>query len=141
MDRSIGRCHPGCTRLDVECGYPTLWEAVQTHWWRSVQDRRSAAELLIGHAEYILTNRFRDELGLTWPEWVRSIPSAAVQPSTVVVDGAGRAGMLLDTDPFVLGVATELDDGRILTAVVPRAELPFVTLEFRSDIPLNSASH
>lgn len=116
--------------------YPMLWEAVETHWWRSVRDRRSAAELLTGHAEYILTNRFGDELGLTWPEWVRSIPSAALQPSTVVVDGAGRAGLLLDTDPFVLGVATELDDGRILTAVVPRADLPFVTLEFRSDVPL-----
>lgn len=116
--------------------YPHLWEAVQTHWWADGIDRPALAQSLIGQAEYILTNRFREQLGLgTLDDWV-TVPERALQSSVVVVDGEERAGLLLDTDPFVFAVATALDDGRVLTAVVPRDDLPLITVAFRSSLPL-----
>jgi hypothetical protein len=119
--------------------YPRLWDAVQTHWTRPGGERPSAGERLLTHAEHILTNQFRMQLGLAPREWVARIPAAALQPREVVVDGQPRAGLLLDTDPFVLGLATELDDGRILTAVVARDALPHLVLRFSSDIPIDGA--
>lgn len=116
--------------------FPRLWEGVQT-WWRP-EDPPTPGERLIGHAEYVLSNRFREQLGLVdGPElWPAPIPPAALQPHEVVVDGAPRPGLLLDTDPFVLGLATELDDGRVVTVVVPRDDLPLLTLALVSDAPV-----
>lgn len=116
--------------------FPRLWEAVQTYW--RPEDAPSPAERLIAHAEYVLSNRFREQLGLQeGPElWASPIPPAALQPHDVVVDGAARPGLLLDTDPFVLGLATGLEDGRVVTVVVPRDELPLLTLELVSDAPV-----
>jgi hypothetical protein len=119
--------------------YPRLWEAVQTHWSASEKGRRPVAERLIDHAEYTLSNRFREQLGLEPMEWVAPIPPAALQPCEVLVDGVQQAGLLLDTDPFVLGLGTELADGRVLTAVLPRDLLPWIVLEFASDVPLGGA--
>ncbi|WP_345482334.1 hypothetical protein [Amnibacterium soli] len=116
--------------------HPSLWEAVQTHWIRPGGEPRSVADRLIAHAEHVLTNVYREELGLHGDAyWAPPVPPAALQRSRVIVDGAARDALLLDTDPFVLALGTELDDGRVLTAVIPREELPFVVREFLSDIP------
>ncbi|WP_375405143.1 hypothetical protein [uncultured Amnibacterium sp.] len=117
--------------------YPRLWEAVQTHWTRPGSERDSVADRLIAHAEYVLSNSFREQLGLgQGPDsWAPPIPPAALQPHPVVVDGAPRDGLLLDTDPLVLGLACDVED-RIVTVVVPRDELPFVTLELASAAPI-----
>jgi hypothetical protein len=48
----------------------------------------------------------------------------------VQVDGDRVSGMEVDTDPFVYAAAAELPDGRVLTAVVPRDDLPWVRVEF-----------
>lgn len=116
--------------------YPRLWEAVQTHWVRPGGERRTVEERLIAHTEYVLTNSYRERLGLEPMEWVTPIPPAALQPAPVVVDGAPRDGLLFDTDPFVLALGTELVDGRVVTVVVPRDELPLLTLELASDLPV-----
>jgi hypothetical protein len=116
--------------------YPRLWDAVQTHWTRPDAERPAVAERLLAHAEHVLTNSFREQLGLKPMEWVSAIPTAALQPHPVVVDGVERTGLLLDTDPLVLGLAAALDDGRVLTAVVSRDALPLVVLQFASDVPV-----
>jgi hypothetical protein len=118
--------------------YPLLWEAVQTHWCVDGVDRPTPSEALVQHAQYVLVNEYRDEHARTeddrWPVLVdeRSIQSG----HPVLVDGVERPGLLLDTDPFVLGIATELDDGRLLTAVLPRDDLHLLTVAFDSAMPL-----
>jgi hypothetical protein len=143
LDEATGRALakrpalPGPVWLDAlrdRLRYPSLWEAVQTHWVRPGGEPRSVADRLIAHAEYVLTNVFREELGLHGDaDWAPPVPPAALQASRVVVDGVERDGLLLDTDPFVLGLGAELEDGRVLTAVLPRDELPLVVLRFASD--------
>jgi hypothetical protein len=120
--------------------YPLLWEAVRTHWSARGLTRPTLADALVQHVQYVLVNRYRHEHALPdvirhpWPTLVdeRSVQSG----HPVVVDGVERPGLLLDTDPFVLGLATELDDGRHLTAVLPRDDLLLLTVAFDSAGPL-----
>jgi hypothetical protein len=119
--------------------YPMLWEAVQTHWSGRREDARPAADLLVEHVQYVLNNQFRVEHALPpaaeqpWSELVRV--SGVQHGHPVTVDGVERPGFLLDTDPFVIGIATTLDDGRVLTVAIPRAELPILRIEFVSSVP------
>jgi len=120
--------------------YPMLWEAVQTHWSVPGATRPTATATLVEHVRYVLMNRYRDEHGIPDPTehpWPTLVDERSVQPGhPVLVDGVERPGLLLDTDPFVLGLAIELDDGRLLTAVLPRDELPLLTVAFDSAAPL-----
>ena len=120
--------------------YPMLWEAVQTHWSVPGATRPTAAATLVDHVQSVLMNQYRDEHGLPDPTedpWPALVDERSVQPEhPVLVDGVERPGLLLDTDPFVLGLATELDDGRVITAVLPRDELPLLTVAFDSAAPL-----
>jgi len=52
----------------------------------------------------------------------------------VIIDGVDRQGVLLDMDPFVIGIGATLDDGRVLTAAIPGAELPLLQIEFVSSV-------
>lgn len=121
--------------------FPRLWEAVQTHWTAPGEERGTVTDRLLAHAEYVLTNQYREELGLgTGPgSWAPPIPPAALQPAPVVVDGTPRPGLLLDTDPFVQGLGVELADGRMVTVVVARDALPLLRLELADDLPLDPA--
>ena len=47
--------------------YPMLWEAVRTSWHREPTDFSTPSYLLVEHANYILMNRFRTELGSRRP--------------------------------------------------------------------------
>ncbi|WP_375387885.1 hypothetical protein [uncultured Amnibacterium sp.] len=118
--------------------YPHLWEAVHTSWTAPGTDPQTVEDRVAGHAENVLLNRFRRELGLGDDDLMAEVvvPRNALQPHEVVVDGVPRPGLLLDTDPFVLAVGVALDDGRVVTVVVPRDELPLVRLELASDLPL-----
>jgi hypothetical protein len=118
--------------------YPRLWDAVQTHWSRPEAERPTVGERLIAHTEHVLTNSFREQLGLgdELDSWVQAIPPAALQPRDVVVDGATRPGLLLDTDPFVLALGCELDDGRVVTVVVDRDAVPLLQLQLVSSAPI-----
>jgi hypothetical protein len=124
-------------RLLERMRYPMLWEAVQTHW-SPTPEEWDINELLTAHVDFVLHNRFRAENGLGDPtaeRWVSLVKRDAARPSEVIVDGAVANGVIIDTDPFVFGIAAPLDDKRVFTAVVTRAFLDLVPLEFVSDVP------
>ena len=125
-------------RLLERMRYPVLWEAVHTHWFATLEER-DASELLAAHMDFVLHNRFRVEHGLGDPtaeRWVSLVKRQTARASEIIVDGAvTNGGIIIDTDPFVIGVAAPLDDNCVLTAVLTRAYLDLVTIEFVSDAP------
>lgn len=113
--------------------FPMLSEAVQTTWQRQEAEHSTLAARLVHHANHILMNQFREELGLGVHDW----ESPALTSERVVrhgvqvsIDGVFRSGAEIDTDPFVYAVGATLPNGGTLTAVVPREHLPHLTLEF-----------
>ncbi|WP_311877171.1 hypothetical protein [Microbacterium forte] len=114
--------------------YPMLWEAVRTSWQASPDPERHAlSEQLVDHANHILRNRFREELGLP------DLPSegddggweaktSAARDAVVAVDGRNRPGVQIDTDPFVYAVGFRVDENVVCTVVVPRDSLPTIDL-------------
>ncbi|MGV8858279.1 hypothetical protein [Rhodoglobus sp.] len=113
--------------------YPSLWEVAQTHWHREESEWSAVEFLLNQHANYILMNQFREELGLSAHdgEAPTHLPERrATRPIDVTIDGEMMPGVEIDTDPFVYAVGAKLASGGTLTAVVAREYLPFVTLEF-----------
>ncbi len=44
--------------------YPMLWEAVRTSWNRDASEHNTLAQQLVDHANHILRNRYREQLGL-----------------------------------------------------------------------------
>jgi hypothetical protein len=113
--------------------YPSLWEVVQTHWHREESELSTVEFLLAQHANYILMNQFREELGLSAHDGEAPAPlreRRATRPIGVSIDGQMVPGIEIDTDPFVCAVGANLASGGTLTAVVAREHLPFITLEF-----------
>lgn len=113
--------------------YPMLTEAVQTTWQRQDSEHSTLDARLVHHANHILMNQFREELGLGVHDW----DSPALTSERVVrhgvqvpIDGVLVSGAEIDTDPFVYAIGAKLPDGGTLTAVVPREHLPHLTLEF-----------
>jgi hypothetical protein len=121
--------------------FPMLWEAVQTHWRPDALGDPDPVQALTEHVQKVLVNQYREEHALpdlTEEHWPVVVDERSVQSGhPVVVDGMERPGLLLDTDPFVVGLATVLDDGRVLTAVLPRDHLPLLTVTFDSAAPLD----
>lgn len=116
--------------------YRMLWEAVRTTWHRSDGDHSRVEDLLVHHANYVLRNRFREQLGLgdmPGPPRDRGFEVAErnVQHGFALeVEGRVVDGVRIDTDPFVYAVGADLGSGGTLTAVVPRDDLPYVMLAF-----------
>ncbi len=50
----------------------------------------------------------------------------------MVVDIVERSGVLLDMDPYVIGIGVGLDDGQVLTAAISRVVLPLLQIAFVS---------
>ncbi|GAA1792351.1 hypothetical protein GCM10009712_44170 [Pseudarthrobacter sulfonivorans] len=48
----------------------------------------------------------------------------------VFVDGLEMPAVDVDTNPFVYGIGTEPPDGGIVTAVLPRAEMNRIQIQF-----------
>lgn len=122
--------------------YPALWEAVQTHWFapggEATAADRDLASCLVEHAENVLHNQFRDELGLGDPTvepWRALVDVGSVESVAVTVDGEPVEGLRIGDDPHLLALGAPLADGRLLTAIVPRDLLEFVTLAFVSRVP------
>ncbi len=116
--------------------YPMLWAAVRSACQASPDsERHSLAQLLVDHANHILQNTFREELGLPVLPTGLSDDSGwratrkAVKEASLRVDGRDRAALHIDTDPFVYAVGFRVDDHVVCTTVVPRDSLPFVDLE------------
>ncbi|CAD5994991.1 hypothetical protein [Agreia sp. COWG] len=115
--------------------YPMLWEAVRTSWYRDASELSSPRRLLVEHANHILVNRFRAELGLGDPSndhrlRPRLTERAIDDRATARVNGADVPALEIDSDPFVYAIGTELGSGAILTAVIPRDELEHLRIEF-----------
>lgn len=113
--------------------YPMLWEAVRTTWARdpSQQDVRGA---LVDHVNHIIINQFGGSYPsspLDKPDGHPLVDERSIESGlAIVIDGAEADGVRIDTDPDVIGVGANLSGGGMLTAVVPRDELPFIRLEF-----------
>ncbi|MFF5791400.1 hypothetical protein ACFY5D_05075 [Paeniglutamicibacter sp. NPDC012692] len=114
--------------------YPLLWAAVQTSWHRDPSKGPSVDEQLVDHVNYILMNQFRQERGLSGYPWDKPAPDVTVRAVNhrvkVLVDGVEVPAAEIDTDPFVYGIGAELHGGGVVTAVIPRAELGHVRIEF-----------
>lgn len=112
--------------------YPSLWEAVRTTHISDGSTWLTAESALAEHVDYVVLNTYRDErVRGSFPGELDG-PAAESQIEhgiPVSVDGTPVAGLRLDTDPHVLGVAVDLP-GRILTAAIAREHLPYLRLEF-----------
>ena len=115
--------------------YPMLWEAVRTTWQRDDVGPLIAAAELVGHVNHVLTNRYHTE-------WTRDpavlehglkehVDERHIENDVpVTVNGVAISGLRIDTDPFVLGIGADLGGNTVLTAVIDREALPFLTIEF-----------
>lgn len=123
--------------------YPMLWEAVQTTWTRDASEFSTPPRLLVDHANHILMNRFREELGLGdvgVDRFTSQLTEKTVNPrAATVVDGVEVPALEIDTDPFVYAIGVELAADTVLTAVIPRDELQHVTVEFAQRHPVPRA--
>jgi hypothetical protein len=113
--------------------YPMLWEAVRTSWHRDASELSTLPYLLAHHANHVLMNRFREELGLepgpTGADGAWRVTERNVNPAAQLdVDGERMPASEIDTDPFVYAIGVRLDPTTVATVVVPRDELPFVDL-------------
>lgn len=118
--------------------YPMLWEAVQTTWHAAPEsDRTSVAAQLAHHANHVLRNRFREELGLApgpggpggfgvHRGW--EVTTTGVAPAALSVDGREQSAVQIDTDPFVYAVGFRVDEHVVCTTVLARDDLPSLRL-------------
>ena len=118
----------------VRMRHTQLWEAVRTTWNRDSCDLSSVGSVLVEHVNHILMNQYRQERGLGGNPWDRQAAEVAVRSvksrAKVLVDGVDVPAAEIDTDPFVYGIGAELEGGAVVTAVLPRAELGRIRVEF-----------
>lgn len=114
--------------------YPQLWEAVRTTWTRDPSERSTVQSLLADHVNHILMNLYRQEL---WPgsnPWDQHEPAVTGRMvngrARTVINGVDVPGAEVDTDPFVYGIGAQLAGGGVVTAVLPRAELKYLQVQF-----------
>lgn len=114
--------------------HPFLWEAVWTTPVRADDAGprvKTLESVLIEHARYILINTFREErTDGSLRAVLRDAPTPeGPEPAQVEIDGTLIEGLRLESDAHVVAVGAQVGD-RILTAVIPRAELDHVRLAF-----------
>ncbi len=114
--------------------YPMLWEAVRTTWQRDAGSLTAAAEL-VRHVNSVLVNRYHTE----WTHDPAALEHGLKQyvderhierDLPVTVNGTTILGLRIDTDPFVFGIGADVGNNTVLTAVIDREALPFLTIEF-----------
>lgn len=119
--------------------YPQLWEAVRTCWTRDHSEYTTLDRQLIDHTNHILTNQFREPLGLAngptgdgpWMVGPSSVNSAA----TLEIDGEVVPAVEINTDPFVYAVGAHIRPDVVTTAVIARDHLPHVRLSLHTRTP------
>ncbi|NLP85878.1 hypothetical protein HF576_18770 [Microbacterium sp. CFH 90308] len=119
--------------------YPRLWEAVRTCWSRDVSEYTTLQRQLVDHTNHILTNQFREELGLApgptedgaWMVRLSSVNTAA----RLEIDGVDVPAVEIDTDPFVYAVGAQLRPDVVTTVVIARDHLPYVRLALHTRTP------
>jgi hypothetical protein len=79
-------------------------------------------------------NQYRQELGLSDHPWDQPAPVVTDRmvndQVSVLINGVEVPGAEVNTDPFVYGVGAELAGGGVVTAVLPRAELNRIQVQF-----------
>ncbi|MGH3653805.1 hypothetical protein [Glutamicibacter sp.] len=114
--------------------YPQLFEAVRTTWTRDSEAGQTLAAALVDHANYVLINQFRQELGL--PQESSAIPPLILTEKTVNgqaevhIEDSKTAGAEIDTDPYIYAAGVEFPSGALMTAVLPRKYLDQLELRF-----------
>ncbi|POH60051.1 hypothetical protein C3B59_16405 [Cryobacterium zongtaii] len=112
--------------------YPSLWEAVTT---TKVLDTewQTPESNLVAHTNHILRNTFREQrVEGEFPGKLDSpVTERHIERVSVPLDGVNVPGLRIDSDPHVYSVGADLGD-RIVTAVVARDYLPYVTLAFQT---------
>jgi len=113
--------------------YPVLIEAVRTSWTHDPGSRHDLPAQLRAHADHVLRNAFRRQLGLpagpTDDQGWRVRPAAVDATATLRVDGNDLPAAQIDTDPFVYAVGATLADDLVVTVVVPRDRLGDLSLD------------
>lgn len=114
--------------------YPSIWEAVKTHWTRDADDQPTIEDALAEHTEHVLRNSFRAQRGLEGK--LGSLPTAPDVTTTSVqhdvtlrINGVDRPAVQIDADPHVYAIGAVIDDSTLVTVVISRDELPYVNLE------------
>jgi hypothetical protein len=111
--------------------YPMLQDAVRTTRYGSERVDATVSNQLVHHANHVLRNSFREQLGLPvriGPNFGGEVSHSAVAPASLVVDGERRSALHIDTDPFVYAVGVDVAERVICTVVVDREVLPFLDL-------------
>ena len=114
--------------------FPQLWEAVRTTWHRDPSEHFSVRTLLVEHVNHLLMNLYQQEPGLSSSNWDSPAPTVTDRMVndrvSVLVNGIQVPGVEVDADPFVYGIGAELPGGGVMTAVLPRAELKHIQIQF-----------
>ncbi|MCR2784560.1 MULTISPECIES: hypothetical protein [unclassified Microbacterium] len=121
--------------------FPQVWSAVRTTWNRDPSELTTLPFQLVQHANYILMNEFREELGLgqgheriTKTGW--NVSESAVNPAAALeIDGVMHAAMEVDTDPFVYAIGAEITRDVAVTVAVSREYLPHLELALATRAP------
>lgn len=120
--------------------YPQLWEAVRTSWNRYPSEHTTVPRQLVDHANHILRNQFRAQLGLR-PGPVHDdgdweIKESAANPSaTLEIDGVPLPAWEIDTDPFVYAIGAQVSAKVVVTVVVARDHLAHVLVSLATRNP------
>ena len=115
--------------------YPMLREVVRTTWRGDDPHRPTPAAELVQHVNHVLMNRYSARSAGD-PSAPGARPESPVDERSVeydvpvIINGAAVHGMRINTDPHVLGVGADLGADGLLTAVIDRDALPYLTIEF-----------
>lgn len=99
--------------------YPGLWEAVATVAPRS-DDPRTLAERLADHVNHVLINTVdsrRRENSHRAPTLDGGVRATHSQDAALLIDGSSVPGIVIDTDPDVIGWAAQVRDALVLVAL------------------------
>jgi hypothetical protein len=140
LDSDPGPARPPWMLRAIErMRHPFLVDVVHTNWTAPGREPVGSIDDLVQHMNYILNNLYRDDYHgqhEDFTQWVHVIATHDVQDGyAVTVDGKQRAGVIVDTNPHILGLGVQLDN-RTMTAVVPREYITMIDLDFASKLPL-----
>ncbi len=111
-----------------------LLDGVRTTWHLNRSERNGLVPVLLAHVAEVLTGYLSDAAldgGRGDPPAPYVVSARAVRRNVpVLVGGRAEDGVEIDTDPFVYALGVELANGSLLTAVLPRDELPRLRIAF-----------
>lgn len=116
--------------------YPVLWEAVRTTWAREASTNTDVTHALVTHTNHVLRNRYDtgDATRTTPPP--RAVDLGSVTPGQPVpVDGTRLPTLQIDGDARVYAIGVQVSAVLVVTAVLPRAALPYLTIAFSTRPP------